>query len=115
MRRDKNVPDSGEYHPKRWSRQWKTVNLERKERKDENKEKEQTVRENHEWKKTNSREQKWRRMREKRKRARERGRKNTKPDRETGGRNGGGWFTKVNKKEKRNAKSVSGELRMLDS
>lgn len=54
MRHDKNVPDRGEYHPKRWSRQWKTVNLKREEGRDENKEKEQTIRENHEWRKTNS-------------------------------------------------------------
>lgn len=54
MRRDKNVPDNGEYHPKRWSLQWKTVNLKREEGRDENKEKEQTIRENHERRKTNS-------------------------------------------------------------
>lgn len=62
MRCDKSTPDSGEYHPKRWLRQWKTVNLKRKEERDGNKEKEQTIRENHEGRKTNSREQKWRRI-----------------------------------------------------
>jgi len=54
MCRDKNVLNSDEYHPKRWSRQWKTVNLKRKEERDENKEKEQTIRENHERRETNS-------------------------------------------------------------
>jgi len=34
MRRDKNVLNSDEYHPKRWSRQWKTVNLKTKGRKE---------------------------------------------------------------------------------
>lgn len=33
------MPDSGEYHPRRWSRQRKIVNLKRKEGKDENKRK----------------------------------------------------------------------------
>lgn len=35
MRRDKNVPDNGEYRPKRWSRQWKIINLKRSEKKEE--------------------------------------------------------------------------------
>jgi len=82
------VPDSGEYHPRRWSRQWEIVNLKRKEGKDENKRKSKPYE-----KITNGEKQiveskngeEWR----KRKESAGVDEKNTKPDRETGARNGG--------------------------